>query len=182
MEIENLSIEGLILIKPQVFADNRGYFFESFNQNKFESQSGIDAQFVQDNESFSNAGVLRGLHFQNPPNAQGKLIRVIQGSVLDVALDIRRNSPTYGQYYKVVLSGENKYQMYIPDGFAHGFLVLEDNTIFTYKCTNYYNRDSEGCLKWNDPIINIDWGITDPVISEKDQHKSVFWSAFRSQF
>jgi len=182
MEIEKLSIPELILIKPQVFADERGYFFESFNEEKFAQKSGVGVKFVQDNESLSNCGVLRGLHFQNPPYAQGKLVRVIRGSVQDVAVDIRRNSPTFGQHFSVILSGENKYQLYIPEGFAHGFLVLEDHTIFSYKCTNFYHRESERSLKWNDPDLHIAWGINAPVLSEKDRNTAVTWKSFKTHF
>jgi dTDP-4-dehydrorhamnose 3,5-epimerase len=182
MEIERLSIPELILIKPQVFADERGYFFESFNEEKFAQKSGVGVNFVQDNESLSNYGVLRGLHFQNPPYAQGKLVRVIRGSVQDVAVDIRRDSPTFGQHCSVILSGENKYQLFIPEGFAHGFLVLEDHTIFSYKCTNFYHRESEGSLKWNDPDLHIVWGINAPALSEKDRNTAVNWKSFESHF
>ncbi len=182
MEIERLSIPDLILIRPQVFSDERGYFFESFNKEIFAEKSGLRINFVQDNESLSNYGVLRGLHFQNPPYAQGKLVRVIRGSVQDVAVDIRRNSPTYGKHCSVILSGENKYQFYIPEGFAHGFLVLEDDTVFSYKCTNYYNRESESILKWNDPDLDIVWGIKEPVLSEKDRNSNVNWKSFETHF
>jgi len=167
MELIQTSIKGLVLIQPDVFPDSRGYFFESFQEEKFRAL-GIDARFVQDNESLSNKGVLRGLHFQRPPFAQGKLVRVVTGAVLDVAVDIRKSSPTYGQWVKAELSASNKLMMWIPEGFAHGFLVLEDNTIFQYKCTSYYNRESEGGIIWNDPELNIDWGITNTLVSEKD--------------
>jgi dTDP-4-dehydrorhamnose 3,5-epimerase len=160
-------LQGLVLIQPDVFPDSRGYFFESFQEEKFRA-FGIDARFVQDNESLSQKGVLRGLHFQRPPFAQGKLVRVVTGAVMDVAVDIRKGSPTYGQWVKAELSASNKLMMYIPEGFAHGFLVLEDNTIFQYKCTNYYNRESEGGIIWNDPDLNIDWGVDNPIVSEKD--------------
>ena len=136
---------------------------------------------MQDNQSLSQKGVLRGLHFQNPPFAQGKLVRVIQGSVLDVAVDIRANSPTYGQHISVLLSGENKTIFWIPPGFAHGFVTLEDNTIFTYKCTGVYNKESEGALMWNDPGLNINWGVESPLVSEKDQEAASFKS-FQSRF
>ena len=167
MELIQTSIQGLALIQPDVFPDERGYFFESFQEEKFRAL-GIDARFVQDNESLSQKGVLRGLHFQRPPYAQGKLVRVVTGAVLDVAVDIRKSSPTYGQWVKAELSASNKLMMWIPEGFAHGFLVLEDNTIFQYKCTSYYNRESEGGIIWNDPDLAIDWGINDPIVSEKD--------------
>ena len=126
-------------------------------------------KFVQDNESKSSKGVLRGLHFQNPPYSQGKLIRVIKGEVLDVAVDLRKNSPTYGQHYKIILSEENKPMFYIPEGFAHGFLTLKDDTVFSYKCTNFYNKQSEGGIMWNDSVLNIDWNIKNPLISQKDK-------------
>ncbi len=167
MELIQTSIQGLVLIKPDFFPDERGYFFESFQLEKFKAL-GIHATFVQDNESLSQKGVLRGLHFQRPPFAQGKLVRVVTGSVLDVAVDIRKGSPTFGQWIKAELSASNKMMMWIPEGFAHGFLVLENDTIFQYKCTNYYNRESEGGIIWNDPDLAIDWGITDPLVSEKD--------------
>jgi len=167
MKIIPTKIEGLLLIQPDIFPDSRGYFFESYQKEKF-LKSGIDADFVQDNESLSQKNVLRGLHFQRPPFAQGKLVRVVTGSVLDMAVDIRKSSPTYGQWVKAELSAANKLMMWIPEGFAHGFLVLEDNTIFQYKCTNYYNRESEAGIIWNDPVLAIDWGITNPLVSEKD--------------
>lgn len=168
MEIIKTPLEGLLIIKPDVFEDERGYFFESFNHGKF-LNLGLDLKFVQDNESKSKKGVLRGLHFQAPPFAQGKLVRVMRGSVLDVAVDIRKNSPTYGKWESIVLSGQNKWMYWIPEGFAHGFATLEDDTIFFYKCTNTYNKASEGSILWNDADLNISWGVQDPVISEKDK-------------
>ena len=167
MNIEKTFIEGLVVITPQIFADGRGYFLESYNKKKLEEI--LNVEFVQDNESASQKGVLRGLHFQNPPHAQGKLVRVIRGRVLDVVVDIRKSSKTFGKHYKHVLSGEHKEQLYIPEGFAHGFLVLEDDTIFSYKCTNYYNKDSEASLIWCDETLNINWQIEVPIISEKDK-------------
>ena len=167
MEVIKTKIEGLLIINPKVFADARGYFFESYNETVFK-QNGIEANFVQDNQSLSNTGVLRGLHFQAPPFDQGKLVRVINGAVLDVAVDIRNNSPTYGEYVAMELTEENKTMFYIPPGFAHGFLTLRDNTIFSYKCTNVYNKASEGCVLWNDKDININWKISNPILSEKD--------------
>ena len=163
-------IDGVWIIEPRVFGDNRGYFFESFSLRDFEAHVGPVA-FVQDNESLSaKKGVLRGLHFQKGALAQAKLLRVVQGSVLDVAVDIRPGSPTFGRSVKVVLSGENKRQFFIPRGFAHGFLVLEDDTIFQYKCDNYYAPESEGSYRWNDPAFAIDWGISpdEVILSEKD--------------
>jgi dTDP-4-dehydrorhamnose 3,5-epimerase len=167
MEIIKTELEGLWIIKPDVFEDERGYFFESYNREKF-INAGIDLKFVQDNESKSRKGVVRGLHLQAPPYEQGKLVRVMRGSVLDVAVDIRKNSPTYGKWASIELSGQNKWMYWIPPGFAHGFATLEDDTIFFYKCTNVYNKDAERCFLWNDPDINIDWGISNPVISERD--------------
>ena len=140
MEIIKTPLEGLLIVKPDVFEDDRGYFFESYNRNAFLAQ-GIAVDFVQDNESRSKKGVLRGLHFQNPPHAQGKLVRVMRGSVLDVAVDIRKKSPTYGKWSSIMLSGQNKWMYWIPAGFAHGFLTLEDDTIFFYKCTQGYNKE-----------------------------------------
>ena len=167
MEVLETHIKDLLIIKPKVFEDARGYFFESYNEDVFK-RSGINLNFIQDNQSLSNAGVLRGLHFQAPPFAQGKLVRVITGAVLDVAVDIRKNSPTYGQNVTIELNEENKTMFYIPPGFAHGFLTLRDNTIFSYKCTNLYNKASEGTVLWNDNDINIDWNIEKPILSEKD--------------
>lgn len=167
MEVINTPLEGLLVIKPRIFSDSRGYFFESYNINAYHA-AGITVNFVQDNQSLSNKGVLRGLHFQNPPYAQDKLVRVIKGRVLDVAVDIRKNSPTYGQHYKVELSGENNLALFVPKGFAHGFICLEDNTLFYYKCSDVYNPQAESGLMWNDPALGIDWGIENPVISDKD--------------
>jgi dTDP-4-dehydrorhamnose 3,5-epimerase len=173
MEIIKTPLEGLLIIKPDVFEDERGYFFESFNSDKFRKE-GLDLTFMQDNESKSRKGVLRGLHFQAPPYAQGKLVRVMRGSVLDVAVDIRKDSPTYGQWASIILSGQNKWMYWVPAGFAHGFATLEDETMFFYKCTNVYNKESEGSILWNDPDLNIDWGLSDPVISGKDKVSPVF--------
>lgn len=161
-------INDLFIIQPKVFEDERGYFFESFTSRSFELK-GIDINFVQDNQSLSQKGVLRGLHFQAPPFAQGKLVRVIKGSVLDVVVDIRKNSSSYGKQFSIELNEKNKTMLWIPVGFAHGFSTLEDNTIFSYKCTNYYNKESEGCLLWCDKQLNIDWKINAPVLSEKDK-------------
>lgn len=166
MNIETTLIKDLIVLTPQVFKDDRGYFFESFNAQKVADV--IQCNFVQDNESFSQKNVLRGLHFQVPPFAQDKLVRVIKGSVLDVAVDMRISSPTYGQYYSIVLSGENKKQLFIPAGFAHGFVTLEDDTIFSYKCSNYYEKSAEGTILWNDLSLNIAWNCERPILSEKD--------------
>lgn len=173
MQVIATPIPDLFIIQPKIFEDPRGYFFESYNRANFLNHK-IDAEFVQDNQSLSQKGVLRGLHFQAPPYAQGKLVRVITGSVLDVAVDIRKNSPTYGKHYSMVLDEKNKTMFWIPPGFAHGFLTLADNTIFSYKCTNVYNKESEGSILWNDPAIGIDWGISSPQLSEKDKEAKLF--------
>ena len=180
MEIIETKIEGLLILKPRVFEDRRGYFFESWSRESFKN-NGIDVDFVQDNQSFSSKGVLRGLHFQNPPFEQGKLVRVIQGSVLDVAVDIRKDSPTYGEHVSVHLTGKNKTMFWIPPGFAHGFSTLEDETIFSYKCSGVYNKQSEGSLMWNDSDLNIDWKIKESIISEKDKQSELFKN-FKTQF
>ena len=180
MEVTRFDIEGLLLIKPNVFLDERGYFYESFSDASF-SKEGLTHKFVQDNQSCSKKGVLRGLHFQNPPFDQGKLVRVVKGSVLDIAVDIRKNSPSYGKYVAALLTEENKCLLWIPPGFAHGFLSLEDDTIFIYKCTNGYNKASEGGILWNDPDLNIDWGILNPIVSGKDMELTPFRD-FNSQF
>lgn len=175
MIFNKTKIDGLFIIEPKVFGDDRGYFFESFSKKLFDEATSGQFQFVQDNQSMSQKGVLRGLHFQNPPHAQGKLVRVIQGSVIDVAVDIRKNSPTYGEHVSVKLSAENKKQFWIPPGFAHGFLSLENDTIFAYKCTGLYAPQSEGAILWNDPALNINWGeIKNPLISEKDSKAELF--------
>ena len=167
MIIEKTFIKDLILITPNVFTDDRGYFMESFNQKKLASV--INKNFIQDNESLSQKGVLRGLHFQLPPYPQAKLIRVIKGSILDVAVDLRKNSESYGKHFKHVLSGENKKQLYIPEGFAHGFHCLENNSLINYKCSDYYQSEYEASILWNDIDLNIDWGIENPILSEKDK-------------
>lgn len=181
MEVIETKIPDLVIIKPTVFQDDRGYFFESYNKEKFLSK-GIDQNFVQDNESKSMKGVLRGLHFQKPPFSQGKLVRVMKGAVLDVAVDLRKKSPTFGQWESIVLTDENKFMYWVPPGFAHGFVTLEDHTVFFYKCTNVYNKESEGSLRWNDPTLNIDWGdIAEPILSGKDKIAS-FFNDFESPF
>ena len=169
MEIIKTNIEGVVIIEPRIFKDDRGYFFESFSQREFEEKV-CKTTFVQDNESKSSYGVLRGLHFQKPPFAQSKLVRVIKGAVLDVAVDIRKCSLTFGQYVSVELTGENHRQFFIPRGFAHGFSVLSEEVIFQYKCDNFYSPQSEGAIAWNDPDLNIDWRIPAEkvVLSEKD--------------
>jgi len=179
MIIENTPIKDLMLITPNVFTDYRGYFMETYNQKRLEKV--IKTTFVQDNESLSQKGVLRGLHFQIPPFAQSKLVRVIFGSILDVAIDIRKDSETYGKHFKHVLSAENRKQLYIPAGFAHGFLSLENNTIFNYKCSDFYHKKSEASLLWNDEDLDINWGITDPILAEKDKLAEKF-STFENPF
>ncbi len=169
MTVRTTDFKDLLVIQPNVFGDSRGYFMESFNEARFRVETGINATFVQDNESLSSKGVLRGLHFQSPPKSQAKLVRVINGSVLDVVVDLRRSQPTYGQHFKIVLTAENKTQLFVPEGFAHGFVVLEDNTLFSYKCTNYYSPEHDRCLRWNDPALNIDWEIENPLLSDKDK-------------
>lgn len=180
MKIIETNVPDLLIVEPKVFQDERGYFFEAHNQKKLK-ESGLELTFVQDNESKSQKGVLRGLHFQKPPYAQGKLVRVIKGAVLDVAVDIRKGSPTFGRHHAVEITEENKKMFWIPPGFAHGFVTLEDETIFFYKCTNYYNKESEGSILWNDPDLNIDWGVQNPVLSEKDRQAPAF-SHFDSPF
>ena len=163
-------LEGCFVIEPTIFEDKRGYFFESFNQEKFNEAAGLDINFVQDNESYSTKGVLRGLHYQTGDFAQAKLVRVIKGKVLDVAVDLRKDSETFGQHVTVELSEENKKQFFVPRGFAHGFVVLSDTAIFSYKCDNYYNKSSEGGIIYNDPTLHIDWELPEKslIVSEKD--------------
>jgi dTDP-4-dehydrorhamnose 3,5-epimerase len=180
MDVSTTNIEGLLVIQPKVFGDERGYFFESFRDDVLNNH-GVSSKFVQDNQSKSNKGILRGLHFQKAPHAQGKLVRVVKGSVLDIALDIRTNSPTYGHHFSIELNEVNKTIFYIPPGFAHGFLTLEDNTLFSYKCTNFYNLESEGSVLWNSESLNIDWGIEKPILSEKDKKARNFMD-FKSPF
>jgi len=173
------SIEGVYIIKPTVFGDERGYFMETYHANEFK-EAGLDMAFVQDNHSKSRKGVLRGLHFQYT-EPQGKLVRVIKGEVFDVAVDLRRDSPTYGKWEGVILSEENKKQFYVPEGFAHGFLVLSDEAEFIYKCTNFYNPDDEGGILWNDPDIGIKWPvdhIDEVILSEKDKQLKTLKETF----
>ena len=171
MEVIKTAIEGVVIIEPRLFKDARGYFFESFSQREFEEKL-CKTVFVQDNESKSSYGVLRGLHFQKPPFAQSKLVRVVKGAVLDVAVDIRKGSPTFGQHVAVELTEENHRQFFIPRGFAHGFSVLTDEVIFQYKCDNFYAPQSEGAIAWDDPALGIDWKIPAEkvILSEKDKH------------
>ena len=180
MKVEKTHIDGLLVITPTVFGDERGHFFESFRKDTLKAY-GVETDFVQDNQSLSSKGILRGLHFQKDPHAQGKLVRVLQGSVVDVAVDIRPNSLTYGQHFSIELNESNKTMFYITPGFAHGFLTLEDNTIFAYKCTNYYHKESEGCVLWNSPSLEINWGIDSPILSEKDKIATDF-ADFKSPF
>jgi dTDP-4-dehydrorhamnose 3,5-epimerase len=173
MKVEKTYIDGVVVITPDVFEDARGYFFESFSEKRFHEQVDPTVHFLQDNESCSTKGVVRGLHFQRPPYAQAKLVRVIEGSVLDVAVDLRHGSDTYGKYVAVRLTAENHRQLFIPRGFAHGFSVLSDKVVFEYKCDNYYAPDAEGGLAWNDKTLNIDWRLNenDIILSEKDKHR-----------
>jgi len=182
LKVEPTSIEGLVVVEPEIFYDSRGYFFESYNQNLFIKKLG-DFKFVQDNESKSSKGVLRGFHFQKPPFEQAKLVRCIEGEVLDVALDLRKNSSTYGKHEKVILSGDNKKQFFIPRGFAHAFLVLSETAIFSYKVDNIYAPQSDSGIIWNDPSLLINWGIDDSklIISEKDKSLGVLKN-FESPF
>lgn len=167
MKIEKTPINGLYVLEPAVFQDRRGYFMESYNERTFH-ELGITERFVQDNQSCSQRGVVRGLHFQKPPFEQAKLVRVVRGAALDFAVDIRTGSPTYGQYYSVLLTAENFRQFFIPAGFAHGFSALRNNTVFAYKCSNFYSKTSEGSIKYNDPLLHIDWQAEYPLISDKD--------------
>ena len=168
MQIEYTPIEGCFIIHDTFFGDSRGYFFESFNRNTFLEKTGVAIDFVQDNQSSSSKGVLRGLHYQNGEFAQAKLVRVLSGAVLDVAVDLRKGSPTFGQVYSTILDTEKNNLLYIPAGFGHGFSVLED-AVFVYKCSNYYHKDSEGGVLWSDPALGIDWQVAEPIVSEKDQ-------------
>lgn len=167
MTVENTPIKGLLLIRPDVFSDSRGYFFESFNQKRY-IEAGINSPLVQDNISKSVKGTIRGLHYQAPPFEQGKLCSVIYGKVLDVALDIRFGSPTFGKHFAMELSEENKLQLWIPPGFAHGFSVLSDTAVFSYKCSALYNKDAERSIIYNDPDLNITWNTESPIVSSKD--------------
>ena len=184
MEVIKTDIEGVVIIEPRIFRDERGYFYESFSQREFEEKV-CRTIFVQDNQSKSSYGVLRGLHFQKPPYAQSKLVRCIKGTVLDVAVDIRKSSPTFGKYVAVELSEDNHRQFFIPRGFAHGFAVLSDEAVFQYKCDNFYNKESEGAVAWDDPELSIDWKVpADKVLlSEKDrQNKCIADADFLFDF
>jgi dTDP-4-dehydrorhamnose 3,5-epimerase len=178
MQVTRLSIPDVILFTPKVFGDERGFFFESFNERVFQELTGLSVNFVQDNHSKSQKGVLRGLHYQLPPKAQGKLVRVVQGEVFDVAVDIRKNSPTFGKWVGEILSAENKQQMWIPEGFAHGFLTLSETAEFLYKTTNYYAPEYERCIIWNDADLKIAWPFDDvPQLSSKDLLGATFKDA-----
>lgn len=172
MKIRETDIKGLMVIEPRVFGDARGYFMESFSERKFRELTGLDVDFVQDNESRSSYGVVRGLHMQLPPHAQAKLVRVVSGKALDVAVDLREGSPTYGRHFAIELTGENHLQVYIPKGFAHGFAALSDEVVFQYKCDEYYAPDSEAAIIWNDPDLDIDWRLPaeDVIVSDKDKN------------
>jgi dTDP-4-dehydrorhamnose 3,5-epimerase len=170
MVVKETNLKGCFIVQPQIFRDKRGYFIESFNQKTFNKISGLTVKFVQDNESQSSKGVLRGLHFQVGAHAQAKLLRVVKGRVLDVAVDLRAGSKTFGEHFSIELTGDNKTQLFVPRGFAHGFVVLEDDTIFSYKCDNFYNKEAESGIIYNDPTLKIDWQLLENeiIISEKD--------------
>ena len=176
MRILKTDIEGVLIIEPRLFEDERGYFFEAFSERKFAELTGIETRFVQDNESRSAVGVVRGLHFQLPPFAQSKLVRAVRGAILDVAVDIRRGSPTFGKHIAVELSEHNHRQLFIPRGFAHGFSVLEGDAIVEYKCDNYYAPEAEGAIRWDDATLAIDWKVADSevVVSAKDKANPLF--------
>lgn len=181
MQVEQTPIEGLLVLKPKVYFDDRGYFLETYNQNLFNALTGQHIHWKQDNESRSEKGVLRGLHLQIPPTAQDKLVRVVQGSVWDVAVDLRRDSPTYGQHFGIELNARNKYQFLVPKGFAHGFQVLEDDTIFAYKCSETYSPDHEYVIRWNDADLEIKWPLSHAVLSDRDNNAAPF-KQFQSPF
>ena len=177
MKVTPLSIPDVLLIEPSVFGDERGFFFESFNQQRFNEATGLDLEFVQDNHSKSAKNVLRGLHYQLPPKAQGKLVRVVAGEVFDVAVDIRKNSPTFGHWVGVTLSADNKHQLWIPPGLAHGFLVMSESAEFLYKTTDYYAPELERCIRWDDPDLAIKWPLEgEPTLSGKDAQGKPFRS------
>ena len=180
MKLTNTNLEGCFILEPNVYDDERGSFFESFNKKKFQEITGLDIQFVQDNQSVSEKGVIRGLHFQTGDFTQAKLVRVIKGKVLDVAVDVRNDSKTFGQHFSIELSEENNKQLFVPRGFLHGFSVLEDNTIFAYKCDNYYNKESEIGILYNDSDLNIDWHLKkeEIVLSQKDEKSLNFKDFF----
>jgi dTDP-4-dehydrorhamnose 3,5-epimerase len=173
MQVQKTNIKGLLIIKPEIFRDDRGSFVETYHKKIMEAHD-IHVDFVQDNQSISHEGVVRGLHLQVPPFAQGKLIRVANGSALDIAVDMRVDSPTYGEYVSVLLTAQTGTMFWIPEGFAHGFAAMEDNTILVYKVTSYYHKTSEVTICWNDPTLNIDWQITNPILSPKDKFSLPF--------
>jgi len=181
MPFTTCPIQGLVIVEPAVFEDSRGHFFESYNEALFK-KNGIAAGFVQDNQSHSAYGVIRGLHYQRQPHAQAKLVRVLEGVILDVAVDIRAGSPTYGQHFSIELSAENKKQLFLPEGFAHGFSVLSPVAVVLYKCNAFYNKGSEGGIIYNDPALNIDWRLKpgDAIVSEKDLQLPAFENAAAS--
>ncbi|TYA52214.1 dTDP-4-dehydrorhamnose 3,5-epimerase [Formosa maritima] len=180
MKVTETKLNGCFIIEPRIFNDKRGYFFESYNQSEFNKTLGLNIQFIQDNESYSTKGVLRGLHYQKGEFAQAKLVRVVKGSILDVAVDIRKESPTFGKHFSLELTEENKKQIFIPKGFAHGFIVLSDIAILSYKCDNVYNKESEGGIIYNDPSLNIDWHMPHDklIISKKDLKLATFKKQF----
>lgn len=176
MKLIETPLKDCYVIEPSVFEDERGYFYEKYNEKKFEELTGLNGHFVQDNISKSSFGVLRGLHLQKGDHAQAKLVSCLEGRVWDIAVDVRENSSTFGQWYGMELSAENKLQFYVPRGFAHGFVVLSETAIFSYKCDNFYKKEAEGCVKYNDPDLNIDWKIaeSDIILSDKDQNAPAF--------
>jgi len=176
MKIEATKLKDCYIIHDTVFEDSRGYFFESFHQQKFNNLTGLDVNFIQDNQSKSTRGVLRGIHFQNGEHVQAKLVRVLGGSVLDIAVDLRKDSPTFGQYESVILTGDNHKQFFVPRGFGHGFVVLSETAVFFYKCDNFYNKASEGGIIYNDPTFGIDWSLEekDLILSDKDKELPTF--------
>jgi dTDP-4-dehydrorhamnose 3,5-epimerase len=180
MKVEQTNLEGCVIVRDTVFVDERGYFFESFNEKKFADLTGLQTHFVQDNQSRSTRGVLRGLHFQTGEHAQAKLVRVLRGQVLDIAVDIRKSSPTFGQHVAVVLSEDSNTQLFVPRGFAHGFLVLSDTADFFYKCDNFYNKAAEGGIIYNDPELNIDWKLSadELIVSSKDTELPAMKAAY----
>ncbi len=180
MNIKKTPIQGLLELQPNILKDDRGYFLESWNKEELNNK-GFKFNFVQDNQSYSQKNILRGIHFQLPPFDQGKLVRVVQGSAIDVAVDLRKKSPTYGKHHKVLLSDKKQNMFWIPNGFGHGFISLQNNTLFLYKCTNYYDKKSECSIIWNDPSLNINWGISNPILSEKDL-QGISFKEFNSPF
>ena len=181
MTVKETKLKGCFIIEPKIFEDKRGYFLESYNQKTFNKLIGTNINFVQDNESFSSKGVLRGLHYQTGAHAQAKLVRVLKGKVLDVAVDLRKESQTFGQYTAVELSEENRKQLFVPRGFAHGFIVLENDTLFSYKCDNYYDKTSESGIIFNDKALNINWNFPEGkmIVSEKDKNLTTFENLFK---